>query len=60
MHELQTGEANPAGGILGQLLCSLADRLNLDLSRLVDNLLDGLIGRNILDAIVDALNNVLG
>src|SRR5262245_54865697 len=53
-------EANPAGGILGELLCALGDGLGLDLGGLIDDLLGGLLSNAEVAAIVGILNSILG
>jgi len=50
--------ANPAGGILGELLCDLAG--GLDLGDFLGDLLGGLLGGSLLQNIVGLLNQVLG
>jgi len=56
--------ANPAGGLLGDLLCSLADGLGLDLQDLlnlpVGDLLDILNLAGLLNDVLDILNGILG
>jgi hypothetical protein len=56
--------ANPAGGLLGELLCALADGLGLDLGDLlglpIGDLLDLINLAGLLDDVLDILNGIFG